>query len=48
MEKIINYNWEDIIVRVLKGIQNFVEKIQYYFPKAKPNYEDPANYEYDD
>ena len=46
MEKIINYDWEDIIKRVLEGIKNFVEKIQYYFPKAVPNYVDPTNYEF--
>ena len=46
LEKYINYDWEDIITRVIEGLKEFIKKFQAYMPKAKPNYEDPANYEF--
>ncbi len=47
MEKIINYDWEDIITRVLEGIRNFVEKFQKFFPKSYYNFEKPETYKVD-
>ena len=45
MEKIINYDWEDIIKRVIEGLKNFVAMINKYMPKSMYNFEDPAKYE---
>ena len=46
MEKIINYDWEDIITRVIEGLKNFVALFNKYMPKTVYNFEDPYNYEF--
>ena len=47
LDKIMAYDWEDMIARIVKGIQNFIAKVEYYFPKTSYNFEDPSKYEFD-
>ena len=42
MDKIIAYDWEEMIRRIIEGIQNFIAKVKQYMPKSAANYEDPA------
>ncbi len=46
LEKIMAYDWEDMIARIIEGLQNFVEKFNALFPKAYHNFEDPDEYRF--
>ncbi len=46
LEKIMKYDWEDIITRVIEGLKNFIEKFETYFPKSYYNFEKPEEYEF--
>jgi hypothetical protein len=46
LEKIMAYDWEDMIARIIEGLQNFVKKFNELFPKAYYNFEDPEEYEF--
>ena len=40
LEKIMAYDWEDIIVRVIDGLKNFIQKFQDYMPVSKYGFEE--------
>ncbi len=40
LEKIMAYDWEKMIARIIEGLQNFVKKFQAYMPKSAYNFED--------
>ena len=42
MEKIINYDWQTMIVRIVEGLKNFIAKVEHYFPKSSYGFEDPS------
>ena len=46
IDAIMHYDWDRIIVGIIKGLQNFIEKFNKYFPKSYYNFEDPAEYEF--
>ena len=46
LEKIMAYDWEDMIARIIDGLKNFVEKFNTLFPKAYYNFEKPEEYEF--
>ena len=39
MDKIIAYDWEDMIARIVEGIQNFIAMVKKYMPTSETNYE---------
>jgi hypothetical protein len=41
LEKVMAYDWEDMIKRIIEGIQNFIAQVEYYFPKTSYNFENP-------
>ncbi len=46
MEKIMAYDWEDMIARILEGIKNFFDKVKAYMPKSYYNFEKPEEYQF--
>lgn len=46
LEKIMAYDWEDMIARIIEGLKNFVEKFNALMPKAYYNFEKPEEYEF--
>ena len=40
LEKIMAYDWEDIITRVIAGLKNFIAKLNAYTPVSKYGFED--------
>ncbi len=46
LEKVMAYNWEDMIARIIKGIQNFIAKVEWYFPTKKYGFEEPDSYKF--
>ena len=46
LEKIMAYDWEDMIKRIIEGLQNFVAKFDELFPKSYYNFEKPDEYEF--
>ena len=46
LEKIINFDWEKIIADIIKGLKNFVEKLNALMPKSYYNFEKPEEYEF--
>ncbi len=48
LDKIMSYNWEEMIARIIAGLQNFVKKFQAYMPKSYYAFEKPEEYEVED
>ena len=46
LEKVMAYNWEDMIARIIKGIQNFIAKVELYFPTTKYGFEETDSYKF--
>ena len=42
LDKIMAYDWEEMIKRIIEGLQNFVKKFQAYMPKSAYNFEDES------
>ena len=42
LEKIMAYDWEDMIKRIIEGIQNFMNKFAEFFPRSAYNFEDES------
>lgn len=39
LDKLMAYDWEEMIKRIIEGLQNFVKKFQAYMPKRAYNFE---------
>lgn len=46
LDKIMAYNWEEMIKRIIAGLKNFIEKFQAYMPKQKYGFEDADSYKF--
>ena len=46
LEKIMAYDWEEMIKRIIEGLKNFIDKFNYYMPKTYYNFEKPEEYEF--
>ena len=46
IDKIMAYDWEGMIKAIVEGLKNFIDMVNKYLPKAKYNFEDPAEYEF--
>lgn len=40
LEKIMAYDWETMIARIIDGLKNFVAKFEAYMPVSKYGFED--------
>ncbi len=47
MKDIINYDWQTMIERIIKGLKNFIAKLEYYWPKSSYGFEDKDSYKFD-
>lgn len=44
IDKIMAYDWSEMIARILKGLKNFIDMVEWYFPTTTYKFEDPKNY----